>query len=943
MLNYIGDRIGRLRVIGITVLHPDSDVAQGKELAVSNTLLSADNLSTTQGQIVYTMKTDRVLTDGTAVETGDSLYFIVNSDGFILAQSDYRMGTSGTTDYFNELHPDFAGSYGGIVGRLINNPTTHGSYTGEHCFYSADGQIRVVNSDFVEVGEFIGTGVLANTFWNGASCDESVSGHTTEEICTKYGQQDHSTYSVGSSGIWMGYIKKGYLSDSVSADEWFVYPQQIQTPKLTSEGGTSNIVYGEGPDGFTTEPSFGQIKLETIYDQKGEGSLLLVGRKFYATYTYDGTQETLPSKAIEVIGSFPEVSDTVNQSGGIDYDATTILLDDGSEFPTEGGQIEVQDEEGHTQVLDYGSRVDDTLSGISGWYGNGGRKETYSTTSQSLSTNNEDHTTIVTTATHELDIGDQVTITGTTNYNGQWVVMSVPNSTSFDIARDCDEDDDGIIDTGFNNQSGTITFGEDKHNIADGTPVKLVRKDGDLSIKLILHAERYSSTDVFNPLIGGNRITHVNIYTNRFDSTHGRLIEEDFAHVATFDLSSGYTKADNVIEGWAQVGGSGNVYKCQTESFTQPFATSYQMRTGVDPKTRSIEARMKTAVIANRRCYAGNIRMKDENGTVRTYSDRMVKSPPNAFDVFPTGEYIDVAIKDGEDIVKLEEFNSKILQFKEETLYVISIAQDYEFLEQTYRFKGIEQECSAYRTDIGVAFCNEYGAYFYDGQGVESLTQNKIGDWDTYYKVGTTVGYDPKKSQIHFVFPKTQQTSTGVGSLVYDIPTKAWAKAGVERFTNAGDDVRTAFFEYDRKLMYGVLDTGVTNNMQFYNWESTPTSSSTGASSWKTKNMDMAALNVDKRFYHVRLSYKGNSSSPQGVKARIWVDGTSHDLNSGNALPAASDWTTVKLYIGTESSYTIQEGKEFSFELYSEAGETPSKLFKVNDVVIVTRTKQVIK
>ena len=60
----------------------------------------------------------------------------------------------------------------------------------------------------------------------------------------------------------------------------------------------------------------------------------------------------------------------------------------------------------------------------------------------------------------------------------------------------------------------------------------------------------------------------------------------------------------------------------------------------------------------------------------------MLKSSINKFDVFPSevGK-IDVAINDGESIIKLEAFADRILQFKAKTLYIINISENVDFLE----------------------------------------------------------------------------------------------------------------------------------------------------------------------------------------------------------------------------------------------------------------------
>ena len=74
-----------------------------------------------------------------------------------------------------------------------------------------------------------------------------------------------------------------------------------------------------------------------------------------------------------------------------------------------------------------------------------------------------------------------------------------------------------------------------------------------------------------------------------------------------------------------------------------------------------------------------NIKQKtsESNGVEKKYADRIIKSLPNKFDILPDTEFIDVAIRDGEEIIKLESLGSRLLQFKQNTLYTIAVAGVY--------------------------------------------------------------------------------------------------------------------------------------------------------------------------------------------------------------------------------------------------------------------------
>ena len=147
---------------------------------------------------------------------------------------------------------------------------------------------------------------------------------------------------------------------------------------------------------------------------------------------------------------------------------------------------------------------------------------------------------------------------------------------------------------------------------------------------------------------------------------------------------------------------------------------------GEDNFDKQINAKYKTSVIHGRRTYIGNIRQPANSNGIN-YPDRMLKSSINKFDVFPSevGK-IDVAINDGESIIKLEAFADRILQFKEKTLYIINISENVDFLEDTIRDKGCAFDYHVAKTDFGIAWFNKLGLYFFDGQKVINLLETDL-------------------------------------------------------------------------------------------------------------------------------------------------------------------------------------------------------------------------
>ena len=66
----------------------------------------------------------------------------------------------------------------------------------------------------------------------------------------------------------------------------------------------------------------------------------------------------------------------------------------------------------------------------------------------------------------------------------------------------------------------------------------------------------------------------------------------------------------------------------------------------------------------------------------------MLKTPLGKYNIFPSSNYIDVAIIDGDEITGLAYFKDKILQFKKRKVFVINISGDTEYLEDTFEGVG---------------------------------------------------------------------------------------------------------------------------------------------------------------------------------------------------------------------------------------------------------------
>ena len=195
-------------------------------------------------------------------------------------------------------------------------------------------------------------------------------------------------------------------------------------------------------------------------------------------------------------------------------------------------------------------------------------------------------------------------------------------------------------------------------------------------------------------------------------------------------------------------------------------------KTGVVSKDRLSNLRWKTSVVANRKAYLGNVKYTDENGMTVYKNDAILKSLVNSFDVFTKYGIIEASINDGDEIVKLESYADRLLQFKKNKLHIINISQELEFLEDTFMHKGVDHPSAVCKTDFGIAWVNRSGCFLYDGEKVRNLLEKKgvrlISDseWSSFLTVAATGGGTATNESITSSLTAAQ-TGGGGGATMY--------------------------------------------------------------------------------------------------------------------------------------------------------------------------------
>jgi len=376
---------------------------------------------------------------------------------------------------------------------------------------------------------------------------------------------------------------------------------------------------------------------------------------------------------------------------------------------------------------------------------------------------------------------------------------------------------------------------------------------------------------------------------------------------------------------------------------TPNLVDTYFSRTGVPDDAAAIKANYATATIAGRRVYIGNVKILNEDGSTEIKGDAMLKSPPNKFDIFPSSSIVEASISDGESIVKLETFADRILQYKQDTLYIINISQDIEFLEDVHKYKGVKHPSMVCKTDFGIAWVNELGCYLYDGKQVINLLEKGgrklISDsvWQTFITESATgssmIGYVPEKRQL--IITKSNLAVSNSGDIfLYDMVTGSWT-FGDSRI-NSTSALKSNFIVHQNKLCYMITDT--VNG--FLKWNTTLASSA--EFEVITKDIDFGEPGRNKKVYKVLVTYDtGNATS------NVQVD---YDINGGTTFPydfangtnfastelaTANGWKVAELKPDTSS----EANNIKSFRLRFSTDNTVPAGFRINDISCIYRMK----
>ena len=378
-----------------------------------------------------------------------------------------------------------------------------------------------------------------------------------------------------------------------------------------------------------------------------------------------------------------------------------------------------------------------------------------------------------------------------------------------------------------------------------------------------------------------------------------------------------------------------------TYSIKVPNPETFNVINGYDPAqpSNSIGSTgwgAKCAVVANARTFLGAVRIKDSGAKVNTFRSRVLYSPINQYDVFPTNHYLDVGTGDGDSIVALQEISDRLLVFKEKKMYVINIGSGSDsgwFVEGEYPYKGVSSPAATFKSDLGVVWANGNGCYAFDGKQVSDLTQKlSDGDWKSHAE-GTNigVGYIPEKNQVVVVKDLTMDDAADQNAYLYDFRTQSWTKTDSNGGIFSTGDYKSVsnFVIYNNILTWAA---GTTSS--FFKVDKWDDDSAEVTATIVTKDEDFGDPSIKKKFYKVYVNYKNNSSGAKDATLYYKVNGrgdwATFGSNSGVFSMLASSNVGWHMATWAQSGIT---GQSISYKL-STASSTN---FELNELTIEWR------
>ena len=463
---------------------------------------------------------------------------------------------------------------------------------------------------------------------------------------------------------------------------------------------------------------------------------------------------------------------------------------------------------------------------------------------------------------------------------------------------------------------------------------------------------------VYADLAYSARITGGRLYLRREGS------DEELVLLADVDLVKGMrTKLDGKHVPWTYEAGYGyHSIGDATGNVKELNLDTYQTINGFSPDLNFLglggnQEGYRCSVVANRRAWIANVKLKEASGAVNTYGDRIMYSEIGKFDTFLEHNFIDVSSGDFGNYVAIESYADRILAFKQNLVHVINVASPTPinwYLEDTLKHSGTSHSFSVTKTKDGIAWLSDDGCYFFDGATTKNLLDNKLAvsnksynptanisasgeDWNNWYRGSALVkdcmiGFDPiTNSLLIFKSPNDGSTDSHTG-WTFDFDSNGWTYHN-NIFT---DSIYYTNFitDWNNNLTLGVWDGSTSVSYKKF----LPVPISKSNQQFVTRDIDFGDPSSIKKIYKVIVTYKSNAAltapfsySIDGKQNYSSGDGLGGGAFAGNVADTSGLWDVLTL---TPASTISCQSLQIRFK---DNGST-SHITEINDISIEYRT-----
>lgn len=382
-----------------------------------------------------------------------------------------------------------------------------------------------------------------------------------------------------------------------------------------------------------------------------------------------------------------------------------------------------------------------------------------------------------------------------------------------------------------------------------------------------------------------------------------------------------------------------------------PKVYTYELNTGYLVDT-NIHARYKTATICNRRLFAGNVY---QSGVA--HGDRMLSSPLNKFDILPEEYHIDVTIGDGDEIVKLESFADRVLQFKKRSLHIINVGGGLgqEYPESEHKNMGVQNPSQTCMTEFGVAWVNAGGVYIYDGKQVNDLTVDKlklIDTTDRYRALNIiedyipVIGYHSKNKWLIIHLQSNVTGSLEREAWIFDFKTGAWMFS--QEFSTDSDYKTNMVTTADNELVF-TSGTNSSDSTEFRKYTDSGTNDpDTNKLVLITKDYVLEAPAIKKKIIKVYITYSCNETTKieasllyqrEGVTTTDEVTLVEQETSSYYDTTDGFKSTSNEIFtVELKPSEAVSNMYSFQLKLINSGAAAPSGTFKLYNIQFVYRS-----